>query len=110
MSAPRKPGCPGVDRPRLAPEGAVASKRATLLDQLIDAMDAADEYNAGKRERVEIVLRRGAMVARAIAIDIEGRVEIKPLVAERMIGLDMLELAHWPGAARDIVEQAVAAL
>lgn len=81
-----------------------------LLEQLIDAMDAADEYNAGQRARVEIVLRRGAMVARAIGIDAEGAVMIVPEVSERMIGLDMLEASRWSGTARQIVDDAVNAI
>lgn len=81
-----------------------------LLDQLIAAMDAADEYNRGKRARVEIVLRRGAMVARAISVDDDNRVAIMPHLVERMIGLDMIDLAIWPGTARQIVDDAVKAL
>lgn len=79
----------------------------SLLDQLIDAMDAADEYNVGKRARVRIELRRGAMVAQAVN---PKAVHIHPKVAERMIGLDMLDLAIWPGTARQIVDDAVNAL
>lgn len=82
----------------------------SLLDQLVDAMDAADEYNAGRRARVEIVLRRGAMVARAVAVDGNERTEILRRPTERMIGVDQLDLATWTGVARAIVDDAVNAL
>lgn len=83
-----------------------------LLEQLIDAMDAADEHNASKRALVEIVLRQGCLVARAIAIaiDHDNRVAIIPNRIERTISLDLLEELRFLGAARQTVDEAVQAL
>ena len=77
------------------------SKEPTLLDKLIVAMDAAEDNSSPKR-RIEIVLSEGCMIARAT--DTNGR------RADRRISLDMLDSAAWEYIARDIVEQAVAAL
>ena len=74
----------------------------SLLEQLIGAMDAADDYNESPMRSVEIVLLHGSMIARVTAPS--GR------EVERKIGLDMLEDAVWPQTGAEIVEQAVEAL
>lgn len=79
----------------------------SLLDQLIDAMDAADKYSQedidgeGSARRVNLTLAHGCLIA------VVTRGDHK---AERRISIDQLDLAAWNATARSIVDDAVKAL
>ena len=81
----------------------------TLLDKLIETMDAADEATNEDRS-VEITLDKGCLIVTAYDLAGGWGVGEEPRSVERRMSLDMVDCSVLGDVRRDLVEQAIMAL
>jgi len=82
---------------------------ATLLEKLIETMDAADEATNTDRS-VEIQLDKGCLIVTAYDLAGGWGVGEDPRSVERRMSLDMVDCSLLLEVGRDLVEQAIMAL
>lgn len=81
----------------------------TLLDKLIETMDAADEATNEDRS-VEITLDKGCLIVTAYDLAGGWGVGEDPRSVERRMSLDMVDCSVLGDVGRSLVEQAIMAL
>lgn len=81
----------------------------SLLDKLIETMDAADEATNEDRS-VEITLDKGCLIATAYDLAGGWGVGEEPRSVERRMSLDMVDCSVLGDVGRNLVEQAIMAL